>query len=287
METVEVLTNPQLDLGEGPLWDVRTQMLYWVELLAGHIYRYDPATSSTTHWTIGLPVGCLALREAGGFVLGTRDGFAFWDEQTTQLEFIGDPEADRPESRFNDGKVDRQGRFWAGTTGRGATSGLYRLDPNWKFEQLESGLTISNGLGWSPDNMIMYLTDSPTQTIFAYDFDAANGTLQRRRVFVHTAPEPGVPDGLTVDSEGYIWSARWGGSKVSRYAPDGSLDREIALPVEYPTSCMFGGANLATLFITSARKPLRPEHQAVNPLAGAVFQIELSVPGLPEHRFAG
>lgn len=287
MENIEVLTNPQLDLGEGPLWDVRTQTLYWVDLLVGHIYRHTLPTSKTEHWALGVMTGCLALCESGGLVIATRDGFALWDDQTTTLEYIGDPEEDQPGSRFNDGKTDRRGRFWAGTTAPGAVSSLYRLDPDRKIERMERGLSISNGIGWSPDSRVMYLTDSPTQTIFAYDFDEDSGTIHRRRAFVDTSGKPGVPDGLTVDSEGYIWSAQWGGSRIYRYTPDGRPDREVVMPVEYPTSCMFGGPNLTTLYITSARRPLSEERRLANPLTGAVFQIELSVKGLPEARFAG
>ncbi|MFN2150563.1 MAG: SMP-30/gluconolactonase/LRE family protein, partial [Anaerolineales bacterium] len=200
-----------------------------------------------------------------------------------------DPEADQPYTRFNDGKCDRSGRFWAGTMDEGnpnTRGALYRLDPSGDCQIMQAGIGISNGLGWSPDNRIMYYTDSIKHQIYAYDFDLQSGTIRNRRVFAET-PQEYVPDGLAVDAEGHIWSAKWDGWKVVRYAPDGSVDSEIELPVQRPTSCTFGGPELKHLYITSARDGLTAQELARQPEAGNILVLETSTHGLPEPRFGG
>ncbi len=274
-------------LGEGPVWHPDEQALYWVDILEGCFYRLDPETGQHGRFDIGLPVGCLGFRKDGGLVLATQKGFAFWASEEGSLESIADPEADWPETRFNDGAVDRQGRFWAGTLGREAACGLYRLDPDLSVHTMETGITVCNGIGWSPDNKTMYFTDSALKMIYAYDFDPDTGAIDNRRPFIHTPDEAGVPDGLTVDSEGFIWSARWDGWKVTRYDPQGKMERKVPMPVQRPTSCTFGGPGLDELYITSARVGLGEEALNEQPLAGDLFRLKTDVKGFAEPKFLG
>lgn len=287
MSEVEHVLSINNILGEGPLWHPEEQSLYWVDIQDHCFYRLKPATGQFDRFAAGLPVGALAFRAAGGLALATKNGFAFWRAGGQPLTFIVDPEADKPESRFNDGAVDRQGRFWAGTMGQGATSCLYRLDPDLSLHIMETGIAISNGIGWSPDNKTMYYTDTPKKVIYAYNFDPASGAIENRRNFVHTPDEPGAPDGLTVDSEGFIWSARWDGWKITRYDPAGRVEREVRVPVQRPTSCVFGGAGLDELYITSASTGLSEQEKAAQPLAGDIFRLRTEVKGLPEPKFLG
>jgi sugar lactone lactonase YvrE len=287
MSEVERMLPVQNRLGEGPRWNMEEQALYWVDIENDAFHRLDPATGEHDRCVVGLPVSALGFRAAGGLILATRDGFAVWEPQTQDLRFLADPEAHRPESRFNDGAVDCMGRFWAGTMSADPTSSLYRLDPDGSVHQMETGLTISNGIGWSPDNHTMYLTDTPRNVIYAYDFDPATGAIANLRPFVHTLDEPGGPDGLAVDSEGGVWSARWGGWKITRYDPSGAVEREIHLPVECPTSCTFGGAGLDDLYITSAWTGVDPAQRANQPWAGDLFRVRVGITGRPEYTYAG
>ena len=293
MNQVEHVLAVKNKLGEGPVWSPDEQALYWVDIENNHFYRFYPATGKYERFDVGIPVGVLALRASGGLVMATKNGFAFWDPQTQVLHFIADPEVDKPYNRFNDGAVDPQGRFWAGTMcevpqmRKGGDGNLYRLDPDGSIHLMETGLTISNGIGWSPDNKTMYLTDSPQHVIYAYDFDPPTGIITNRRPFIHTPHEEGVPDGLTVDSEGYIWSARWGGWKITRYDPTGKVERVISLPVLHPTSCTFGGPDLNELYITSAWTELGEEQRNNHPLAGDLFRLKTDVKGQVQRKFAG
>lgn len=284
---VEHVLSVQNKLGEGPLWHAQEQALYWVDIESDCFYRWSPETGKLDRFEVGLPVGVLGFRQAGGIVLATRDGFAFWSEADRSLQMIADPEADKPEARFNDGAVDPQGRFLAGTMGQGYTGALYRLDPDGSVHTLETAIGISNGIGWSPDNATMYYTDSLASVIYAYDYDVATGALSNRRDLIRVPEEDGLPDGLTVDSEGYIWSARWGGSKITRHASDGSVDRDIQLPVSQITSCTFGGPNLDELYITTAWTGLTLEQREAQPMAGDLFRLKTDVRGQDEPRFAG
>jgi sugar lactone lactonase YvrE len=220
--------------------------------------------------------------------MATKKGFAFWD--AGQFTFLGDPDTDNnDEVRFNDGKTDRQGRFWAGKMSSEPTNSLFRLDADRSIHRMESGIIVSNGLGWSPDNRVFYFTDSTAKLIYAYDFDADSGAMRNRRVFFRVPAEAkeGSPDGLAIDQEGCIWSARWGGWKVVRYTPDGRIDREIAMPVEFPTSCAFGDPELKDLYITSAWVEIPVGRRAAQPLAGDVFRLKTDVPGFTEPFYRG
>jgi sugar lactone lactonase YvrE len=238
-------------------------------------------------WVLPSYIGCYALRKKGGVVVGLRDGLYTFDLDSQQLTNLCRPEVGL-NTRFNDGKCDRHGRFWAGTMDMefGEPLGaLYRLDVDGSCHKMRPQVTCSNGLGWSPDNRTMYYTDSPTHTIFAYDFEPETGALHNERIFIKD--EDGLPDGLTVDAEGYVWSAKWDGWRVVRYAPDGSIEREINLPVQRPTSCTFGGPQMNRLYITSARTGLSAADLAEQPLAGSLLVVETAVKGLPEPLYAG
>lgn len=288
MSDVELILDCKNELGEGPMWSVDEQVLYWVDIHGQAVHRFDPQSGDHTHYDIGQMVGTVVLRKSGGFVLALHHGLAFWDPETG-LQPIVDPEEDKPNSRFNDGAVDRQGRFWAGTMDTGddrqAYSALYRLDTDLTLKTMETGITVSNGLGWSPDNTTMYYVDTPQRAIWAYDFDPATGDIANRRDFVSLPDDDlGGPDGLTVDSDGFIWLARWEGWKVSRFDPNGKLEREIKVPAAKVTSVMFGGPDLTDLYITCASIDYDP---ATEPHAGGLFRLQTDVKGLPEPKFGG
>jgi sugar lactone lactonase YvrE len=236
-----------------------------------------------------MPVGALAFREAGGLVLAVRDGLALWDFSKSRLDFVADTELEKKESRFNDGAVDPEGRFWAGTMtlDGSASSSLYRLDPDYSVHTMATGLTISNGIGWSPDGKTVYHTDTEKQVIYAYDFDPATGHIENRRDFVRTSEEEGFPDGLTVDAEGFVWSAFYGGWRVVRYGPDGKREREVRLPVANVTACTFGGPDLTDLYITTAWSGLSDEQRREQPLAGDLFLLLTDIKGQPQVKFRG
>jgi sugar lactone lactonase YvrE len=286
MNELEHVLSVQNELGESPRWNAGEQALYWVDILGRRLYRYHPATGDGTSFDMGLPVGAAGFRASGGLVLAAGDGFALWDPQGRELQYIARLKMEKPDARLNDAASDRQGRFWGGTVDDN-TNYLYRLDPDHTVNIMEEGITLSNGLGWSRDDRTMYFTDTQRQTIFAYDFDPATGSISNKRVFVSTAAEEGSPDGLTVDAEGYVWSARWGGWKVVRYSPLGEVDLEIRLPVANPTSCTFGGPDLDDLYITTAWGYMSVEERAQQPLAGDLFRIKVAVKGMPEPHYLG
>ncbi|CAH2604764.1 6-deoxy-6-sulfogluconolactonase [Rhodovastum atsumiense] len=277
-------------LGEGPVWCPRAQALWWVDIKGPAVRRWDAARDTTQSWSLPEAVGALALRGDGdGLLLALARGLAFFDPATGALSPAAEPHGGDADLRFNDGKCDRQGRFWAGTMGetrRTPRGRLFRLQPQTGAQPVLEGLTIPNGPCWSPDGRIFYLADSPTRTIQAFPYDPATGEIGPAACFARIEP-PGVPDGATVDAGGYLWSAEHGGGRITRYAPDGRVDRRLELPVSQPTSCAFGGPDLATLFITSAREGLDAAALAAQPLAGAVLAVATGVRGLAEPRYAG
>jgi L-arabinonolactonase len=275
-------------LGEGPVWSVREQTLYWVDIVGRAARSYSPSTGVRRNWSMPSEIGALALRTSGGALVALRSGFALLDLGTGVLTPVCDPEPDHPENLFNDGACDRAGRFWAGTLHQNETEplgSLYRVDAALQCTRMLTGLVVANGIGWSPDNRTMYFTDSGHRRISAFDYSLERGELSGQRTFAEVGARDGVPDGLTVDSEGYVWTALWDGGAIRRYAPDGRLSEVIEVPVPRPTSCAFGGPDLSTLFITSARDGLdeRALHEA--PLSGSVFALETSACGIPEPTF--
>lgn len=275
-------------LGESPLWDPVAACLYWVDIKRPAVYRYEPAKGQTGVWPLPQAVGCVGLAGLGRLVVADAAGIAWLDLRSGVLDRIADPEPELSLNRFNDGKVDRAGRFWAGTVydhSPRPVGSLYRIDTDSGITRIASGFTCPNGIGWSPDNRTMYFTDSLLRTIWAYEYDLATGDLGARRIFAQLAESDGLPDGLTVDSEGYVWSAVWGGWRVIRYAPDGVIERVVSMPVQNPSSCMFGGPDLQTLYVTSANIALNSCELQAGPLAGGLFAIETGVIGVEERLF--
>jgi sugar lactone lactonase YvrE len=252
---------------------------------------YDPATGRHEYFALpaDLMVGSYAFRESGGFIMATSRGF--WAYQPgSELEFLLNPESEKPENRLNDGKCDRAGRFWCGSmleTRREPLGTLYRLNSDMSCAAIFDDIVIPNSISWSPDNRTMYFADTTRQLIFEFDFDLDDGTVSNRRLFKDLTGQPGHPDGSTVDQDGCIWNAEYGGSRVVRYSPQGAVLDEIKLPVTQVTCCTFGGTDLDTLYITSAAQNLSEEQLATQTHAGALFAIKVTTRGIPESRFLG
>ena len=290
MERIERVGETIDLLGEGPLWDVAEQALYWVDSRGCRIRRLDWATGERRDWDVPEMIGSMALRAGGGAIISLRTGVHTFDFETGEAALVSDPEADDPTTRFNDGKVDRQGRFLTGTmqtrTGREARGSIYRLDPDLSLHRLKGGVIVANGPCFSPDGETFYFADTGRRAIFAYDYDPATGAIGAERVAVDTSPYESGPDGGTVDSEGYLWSALVHVGRVARFAPDGTLDRMIDMPCTRPASVMFGGPDLDIAFVPSIRDS--GNVRGDRPIDGALFAVhDLGVTGLPEPRFAG
>lgn len=288
---VEVLVDIKTHLGEGPLWDVDTQRLFWVDSTIGNVYRATADGKEIRAWDLPGKVGSLAIRKDGsGAVVAIESGFHFLDFGTGDTELIADPEPDLPHNRFNDGKVDARGRFVAGTMDtfeKSPSGSLYRLDPDLSVHRLDTGIIVSNGPCWSPDGSTFYFADSWSGEVWAYDYDLPTGTVSHRRTFARLdTPGGGAFDGGTVDSEGFVWHAQVFDGRLVRHTPAGDVDRVIDMPVRKVTSVMFGGADLDILFVTSMAKPPLPQFPGDGIARGSVFAIRgLGVTGLPEARF--
>lgn len=286
--SVDVAIDARADLGEGPVWDTERQELHWVDVTRNLIHSYRPSGGAVRARDVGQPVGAVAPRaRQEGLIAAVRDGFAVVDEQG-RCVFVARPEADNPLTRMNDGKVDPSGRFWAGTMAfdeRPGAGSLYRLEPSGRVERVLTGLSISNGMDWTEDRSRMFFIDSPTQRVDMFDFDDATGAIRRRRTFCEVTGD-GVPDGMTVDADGGVWVAVWGGSCVRRYSPSGALVESIEVPASQVTSCAFGGSDLRDLYITSAAGGLTTEQRLHEPHAGALFVCRPDANGRPSNRFA-
>jgi sugar lactone lactonase YvrE len=276
--------------GEGVAWDDAGQELLWVDVGAGRLHRGRPGPGGVEHLgslEVGCALGAVAPATGGGWIVASGPGFAHLDAGGA-LTRLAQPEAGRPELRMNDGACDPQGRFWAGSMAYAETPGagtLYRLDSDGTATAVVPGTTISNGLGWSTDGATLWFADSGDGTVDAFDFDPRSGTLSGRRTVITVNADDGVPDGLTVDADDHVWVAIWGGGEVRRHAPDGELVARVSLPVSRPTSCCFGGAGLATLFISTARKGLTADELRGQPEAGRLFRVDTAVRGVAGHAF--
>lgn len=283
---MECIADVRAVLGEGPVWSEREQALYWVDIVAGSLFRHAAGQIDVIKPTRTL---CsIVPRGSGGFIGGSLDGLVAISEDFEVTE-LAHPEAGHPVNRFNDGKVDRAGRFWAGTmdrTEQSASGSLYRLDPDLSCTRIDGGYAVTNGPAFSVDGRTLYHTDSGRQTIYAFDLDTA-GNASNRRVFARFEDGEGYPDGMTVDAEDCLWIAFWDGWCVRRFSPAGACLQEVRMPVQRPTSCAFGGPELEHLFITSARRDLTPTELQRQPLAGGVFRIHAGVVGIAELPFAG
>ena len=300
MAEIRLLVDCKNHLGENPLWDFREQRLFRIDSTACEIWSCREDGSDLRNYFVPTYIGSMALRENGGAILAMADGFSFYNFETQEVTPVANPLAGKPDYRFNDGKVDRVGRFFAGCMGydfdptnvnvarKPAENGpLYRLDPDLSVHEIDTGMICSNAPCWSVDNKIFYFGCSEQKIIWAYDYDIATGGVSNKRVHISDQNFARTIDGATVDSEGFLWNAKVLGGRIIRYAPDGSIDREIKVPVRNVTSVMFGGRDLNVLYFTSMAKPVRgvPNTQAG---AGGLFAIHgLGVKGLPEVRFAG
>ena len=289
----ELLLDAHADLGEGPAWDAATQTLYWVDIHAGNLHHFDPASGSDDSIHLGQSIGCLAPRRNGGLVLALQGRFATVDPSAgvKSLMPIVQPEPHQPGNRFNDGKCDPAGRFLAGTMDdaeNAASGSLYSLTPNGMFRILLTGLRISNGLAWSPDGGTFYHIDTPTRQVTAYDYDLASGAIAAPRPVIQVPSELGWPDGMTSDTQGKLWIAMWGGARLTRWDPvNGKLLETIPFPALNVSSCTFGGPDLADLYITSALKEMTAAQLKEYPFSGDLFRLRTKVCGMPTFAFAG
>ena len=264
-------------LGEGPVWDADAERILWLDIMEGDIHQY--ALSEDTHsvFKVQEMIGSMALRETGGLVAGLQHGFAFIDIEKESVQHINDPEPELSNS-FNDGKCDAAGRFWAGTMALSEEEGkgnLFVLETNLSVKKKIENVSISNGLAWNADNSVMYYINTPTNYVFAFDYNIGEGTIDNQRVVVDLTHESGYADGMTIDEEGMLWIAFYGGWRVARYDPEtGRLLQQIELPAANVTSCTFGGRDLKDLYITTAKKGLSVDDQASQPLAGCLFIVK-------------
>src|ERR1700734_3405049 len=287
---IEVLIDVKTVLGEGPLWDVDEQRLYFIDSFGCNVFRCTADGREVRAWDVPAKIGSMALRRKGGAVLSLANGFHFLDFKSGESQLIVDPEADKPANRLNDGKVDKRGRFVAGsmdTMEDGPNGALYRLDPDFSLHELDQNIVVSNGPCWSPDGSTFYFADSASGEIWTYDYDQSTGAASNRRTFVKVdRSRGGAADGSTVDSEGCVWNALGYDGRAGRYAPSGPVDRVIEVPVKKVTSVMFGGPRLDILFVTSMAKPPLPRFPSDGLLRGSLFAIyDLGIVGVPEPRF--
>ena len=276
-------------IGEGPRWNAAEQRLYWVDFIEKqNIHSWHPATEELRAYPTEAPVTALGFRRSGDLIVATGGQIAAYSLASKKLSSFTSLD-DRPGMRLNDGTVDAHGRFWVGSMHsekqQEPHGSLYRFDADGSVHEMDSGFTVSNGLGWSPDGRTFYFTDTFRRVIYAYDFSAATGAIGNRRVFARTVESDGYPDGLAVDAEGHVWVAFWGGWKVVRYDPDGKQEREIRFPVANPTACTFGGRDLDELYVTTARLGVKADELAKQPLAGDLFRVRLGIQGQEEPLF--
>jgi sugar lactone lactonase YvrE len=284
---IPLLPDLRCQLGEGPVWDAQRGLLCWVDILTGNIHQYDPAQQTRTSIHVPHLIGAVALcGQPDRFVAVTEAGFCFIDRQSGAVMLLHNPEPDRPGNRFNDGKCDPAGRFWAGTmslTDEPERGSLYTLNTDLSVTRQLAGVSIANGLAWSLDGGTLYFIDSPTRSVRAYVVDPQTGNLGSDKTILSIPAREGFPDGMTIDADGMLWIAHWDGWQVIRWHPEtGDILRRIPLPVAQVTSCIFGGPHLTDLYITTARTGLSEADLREQPLAGSLFVLpDCGVSGLP------
>jgi sugar lactone lactonase YvrE len=272
-------------LGESPIWDHRENALFWVDINGCQLHRLTVENGSHHSWDMPDKLTSIGLKQGGGLVATLKSALVAIELPSGKITWLNELLKDTENLRFNEGKCDRQGRYWAATMdihGKAPTGVLYQFDHKARETKRDANFAISNGIGWSPDNKIMYFTDTVARKIFQYDFDPQSGSVANRRLFTTTPVDAGLPDGLAVDSHGYLWSAHSYGWRITRYAPDGEIARVIPMPISRPTSCCFGGKNLNILYVTSARGNLSDADLQQGPDSGGVFAINTEVTGIPE-----
>ena len=293
MIDIQCVVPAKAGLGEGTCWDPKARCLWWLDIFGQAIHRYEPATGRTQTFATPVRPGCLGIRARGGLIVAMGNGFHFFDPSSGEFRHAASIDPDVADVRMNDGKTDRQGRFWSGTTFEAegktaqATACLYRLDAKLACHTAAQGFVCSNGLAWSPDSRILYFTDSATPYVWAWDFDKTTGAMEHRRVFIDLSADEAVCDGATVDAEGCYWLTMPFKSKVRRYDPQGKLMLNIDLPTDTPTCCEFGGPNLDILYVTTATLNRPAADLAAQPWAGGLLAMDMGVKGLPACEFAG
>ena len=286
--TIRCVADVHAVLGEGPVWVAREHALYWLDIKGRMIFRLSDG-GEVSQWPTPFRVGSLAPRAKGGFIAGTDEGIAEIDLADGRMKILFNPEADLPGNRFNDGKVDRSGRFWAGTmddSERQASGSLYRIDADLRCTRIDEDYRVTNGPAFSPDGTIMYHNDSARQVTYAFDLDEA-GNASNRRTFIQFGEGDGYPDGMTVDAEGGLWIGFWDGGCLRRFSAEGELTQVLEMPASRPTSCAFGGPNLDRLYVTSASIGLDETALSMQPNAGGLFMVTPGVQGIAEVPFAG
>lgn len=284
----ELVVRTRAEVGEGPIWDPGSETLLWVDITGSAVHRFDPATGQDDCMDVGIDVGAVAVRASGGLVMAAADGFRALAADGSQT-VLAEVEADDPTMRMNDGKCDRHGRFWAGTMAydEAAPAGLgklYRLDPDLSVRAMVDVVSISNGIDWSPDDRLMYYIDSPTRRVDVFDFDLDDGAITNRRTLIQVDAALGFPDGMTVDANGDLWVAVWGGSRVVHYAPDGSERGLVRFVASQTSSCAFGGADSRDLYVTSAARGISEDAE---PGAGSLFRARPGAVGQAPNSFGG
>lgn len=277
-------------LGESPCWVPAEGRLYWVDLRARALRRLDPARNETRSWPMPEVIGAVVARRSGGVVVALKQALFAFSPAEAALTRLATLETGPDENRLNDAKCDRAGRIFCGSMwdyGLQTSGALYRVEASGAVARLREGVTVANAIAFAPDGHTIYFTDTRQGAIERADYDPATGMVGPWEVFAPADAAPGRPDGATVDAEGCLWNARYQGGCLARFRPDGRLDRIVELPVSQPTSCAFGGAGLATLYVTTARQKLEPERLAAEPLAGSLFALDVGVAGLEEPAFAG
>jgi sugar lactone lactonase YvrE len=292
MAEATLILDAKATLGEGPIWDTRENVLWWIDINECRLHRFDPATKDNVTYDIGQRVGTVVPRASGGLMLAVQNGFASYDPEARKLRIVADPEAHLPQNRFNDGKCDPAGRFWAGTlelVEQDMTAGtLYCLYADGRVEKRVADVGISNGIVWASDKKTMYFIDSPTRRVDAFDYDNATGEIGNRRTAIALPDGMGYPDGMAIDSEDKLWVALWAGWGVARFDPTtGAVLERIDVRASQVTACAFGGPELKDLYITTARRDLQDETLNDQPHAGGLFHTHVEVAGVPSTAYAG
>jgi sugar lactone lactonase YvrE len=291
MQKPKVICTETMLLGEGPLWHPLEKCLYWVDIVAATLNCLDSKTNRFKKFKMPSEIGSIAWRAKGGLIAALSDRFVVINTETGMTETVACPLQEKSSQvMFNDGKCDRQGRFWVGTKDiaeKKPIASLYCLDKQGRSTETINGFTVSNGVAWSLDNKRMYVCDSPTRNIYQYEFNPVKGELGHCRIFAKVPEAEGFPDGLTVDSEDYVWSCHWDGWQITRYKPTGEVDSVIPMPIPRPTSCCFGGPDFKTLYITSASIGLSASALTDAPQSGQLFALDLDIKGLAEPPYLG
>ncbi|PFD42043.1 SMP-30/gluconolaconase/LRE domain protein [Bacillus cereus] len=287
--SIELVVDAKACLGEGPCWNEKKQILYWVDIIEKKLCLYNPANNTNRVITLDQQIGCVVPYLDNVVLLAMERGFYSLNLNTEKLTHIYDPEPNLLKNRFNEGKCDPAGRFWAGTTDLYGISGagsLYCLNNNYSVEKKVSHVNTSNGLAWSPDYTYLYFIDTPTKKVVRYHYDIQTGVISNPTDVITFPENDGLPDGMTIDEEGCLWIAHWGGSKITRWNPlTGEKILSIPIPALYVTSCTFGGSNLTDLYITTARTRMTDEELKQYPHAGGIFRIQTNVKGCPTYSF--